>query len=77
MCDWGCAGLPGGPIARTCPAHWKVSCANLDIEPVGEDDYANDDYQAQVQFRITFPAAHDPAEDWSFQGIPSAVGATR
>jgi endoglucanase len=53
-----------------------VNCSNLNIEPVGEDDYTNDDYQAQVQFRLTFPAAHNPAEDWSFQGIPSTVGAT-
>ena len=29
-----------------------------------------------MQFRITFPAAHNPAEDWSFQGIPSTTGAT-
>jgi endoglucanase len=54
----------------------QVSCGNLNIEPVGEADYPNDGYQAQVQFRVTFPAAHNPAEDWSFQGIPSATGAT-
>ena len=54
----------------------QVSCANLNIEPVGEADYTNDDYQAQVQFRITFPSAHNPAEDWSFQGIPATTGAT-
>jgi endoglucanase len=53
-----------------------VNCSNLNIEPVGEDDYTDDDYEAQVQFRITFPAAHNPAEDWSFQGIPSTSGAT-
>jgi len=54
----------------------QVSCGNLNIEPAGEADYSGDDYQAQVQFRITFPAAHNPAEDWSFQGIPPATGAT-
>jgi endoglucanase len=53
-----------------------VSCSNLNLEPDGEADYPNIDYQAQVQFRLTFPAAHNPAEDWSFQGIPAAVNAT-
>jgi endoglucanase len=53
-----------------------VTCSNLDIEPDGEADYPNIDYQAQVQFRLTFPAAHNPAEDWSFQGIPATSGAT-
>ena len=53
-----------------------VNCSNLDIEPVGEADYTNADWQAQVQVRITFPQAHNPAEDWSFQGIPSTAGAT-
>jgi endoglucanase len=68
---------PTGPYQYSGSTYYvQVSCANLNIEPVGEDDYTNDDYQAQVQFRITFPAAHNPAEDWSFQGIPSTVGAT-
>jgi endoglucanase len=53
-----------------------VDCSNLNIEPVGEADYPNADWQAQVQVRITFPQAHNPAEDWSFQGVPSASGAT-
>jgi endoglucanase len=68
---------PTGPYLYSGSTYYvDVSCANLNIEPVGEDDYTNDDYQAQVQFRITFPAAHNPAEDWSFQGIPATVGAT-
>jgi len=54
----------------------QVSCANLNIEPVGEADFTNADFQAQVQFRITFPAAHNPAEDWSFQGMPTSPNAT-
>jgi endoglucanase len=54
----------------------QVSCANLNLEPVGEADFTNADFQAQVQFRITFPAAHNPAEDWSFQGIPTTANAT-
>ena len=68
---------PAGPDQYSGSTYYiQVSCANLNIEPVGEDDYTNDDYQAQVQFRITFPSAHNPAEDWSFQGIPATVGAT-
>jgi endoglucanase len=70
-------GAPTGPFQYSGSVYYvQVSCANLNLEPVGEDDYTNDDYQAQVQFRITFPSAHNPAEDWSFQGIPSTVGAT-
>ncbi len=67
---------PTGPFQYSGSTYYiQVSCANLDIEPVGEADYANDDFQAQVQFRITFPSAHNPDEDWSFQGIPSTSGA--
>ena len=66
-----------GPFQYSGSTYYiQVSCANLNIEPVGEADYTNDDYQAQVQFRITFPSAHNPAEDWSFQGIPATTGAT-
>ena len=53
-----------------------ISCSNLNLEPDGEANYTNIDYQAQVQFRITFPAAHNPAQDWSFQGVPTTVNAT-
>jgi endoglucanase len=68
---------PTGPYQYSGSTYYvQVSCANLNIEPVGEDDYTNDDYQAQVQFRITFPSTHNPAEDWSFQGIPTTTGAT-
>ncbi|MBV9380610.1 MAG: cellulose binding domain-containing protein, partial [Streptosporangiaceae bacterium] len=67
---------PSGPYQYSGSTYYvQVSCASLDIEPVGEADYTGDDYQAQVQFRITFPAAHNPAEDWSFQGIPTAASA--
>jgi endoglucanase len=54
----------------------QVSCANQNIEPVGEADFTGANWQAEVQFRITFPAAHNPAEDWSFQGIPTTPNAT-
>jgi len=66
-----------GPFQYSGSTYYiQVSCANLNIEPVGEADYTNDDFQAQVQFRITFPSAHNPAEDWSFQGIPATSNAT-
>jgi endoglucanase len=68
---------PSAPVQYAGSTYYiQVSCANLNIEPVGEADYTNADYQAQVQFRITFPAAHNPAEDWSFQGIPATSGGT-
>ena len=68
---------PSAPAAYSGSTYYiQVSCANQNIEPDGEADYPNSNYQAQVQFRITFPAAHNPAEDWSFQGIPAAAGAT-
>jgi endoglucanase len=68
---------PTGPFQYSGSTYYiQVSCANLNIEPDGEADYPNIDFEAQVQFRITFPAAHNPAGDWSFQGIPTASGAT-
>ena len=68
---------PGAPTQFSGSTYYvTVNCSNLNIEPVGEADYPNADWQAQVQVRITFPQAHNPAEDWSFQGIPSTSGAT-
>ena len=68
---------PAGPTQYSGSIYYvQVSCSNLNIEPAGEADYPGADYQAQVQFRLTFPAPHSPAEDWSFQGIPATVGAT-
>jgi endoglucanase len=68
---------PTGPAQYAGNIYYvQVSCANQNIEPAGEADYPNVNFEAQVQFRITFPAAHNPANDWSFQGLPSTVGAT-
>jgi endoglucanase len=67
---------PSAPVQYSGSIYYiQVSCANQNIEPDGEADYTNINYQAQVQFRITFPAAHNAAEDWSFQGIPATSGA--
>jgi endoglucanase len=49
----------------------NVSCANTSIQPSGQSDF-----RKEVQFRITFPAAHDYTKDWSFQGLPATPGAT-
>ena len=68
---------PAAPTQYSGSTYYiTVSCSNLNLEPDGEANYPNIDYQAQVQFRITFPAAHNPAQDWSFQGIPTTVNAT-
>jgi endoglucanase len=68
---------PTGPVQYSGSTYYvQVSCANQNIEPVGEADFTNANWQAEVQFRITFPAAHNPAEDWSFQGIPATANAT-
>lgn len=67
---------PSAPVQYSGSVYYiAVSCANLDLEPDGEADYPAIDYQAQVQFRLTFPAAHNPAGDWSFQGLPTVTGA--
>jgi endoglucanase len=71
MCE-----APSGPFQYSGSTYYvEVNCSNLNIAPAGEDDYTNVDYQAQAQFRITFPGAHNAAADWSYQGI-AAAGAT-
>jgi endoglucanase len=67
---------PSAPTQYSGSTYYiAVSCSNLNLEPDGEANYPNIDYQAQVQFRLTFPAAHNPAGDWSFQGIPTTANA--
>jgi endoglucanase len=68
---------PTGPFQYSGSTYYvQVSCANQNIEPDGEADYPNINFEAQVQFRITFPSAHDFTKDWSFQGIPATTNAT-
>lgn len=68
---------PAGPTQYAGAVYYvTVSCANMDIAPDGEDDYPGINFQAQMQFRITFPAAHDYQSDWSFQGVPTTVNGT-
>jgi len=49
-----------------------VSCAGQNIAPAGQSAF-----HREVQFRITFPAAHDFTKDWSYQDLAGmANGAT-
>ncbi len=49
-----------------------VDCTGQDIAPAGQSQF-----HREVQFRITFPAAHDYTKDWSYQGLTGlANGAT-
>jgi len=49
-----------------------VDCTGQDIAPAGQSPF-----HREVQFRITFPAAHDFTKDWSYQDLTGlANGAT-
>jgi endoglucanase len=49
-----------------------VDCTGQDIAPAGQSQF-----HREVQFRLTFPAAHDYTKDWSYQGLTGlANGAT-
>jgi endoglucanase len=49
-----------------------VDCTGQDIAPAGQSQF-----HREVQFRLTFPAAHDFTKDWSYQGLAGlANGAT-
>ncbi len=48
-----------------------VSCAGTRIAPSGQSDF-----HKEVQFRLSFPVAHDPTKDWSYAGIATTPGAT-
>ncbi len=48
-----------------------VDCTGQDIAPAGQSPF-----HREVQFRITFPAAHDSTKDWSYQdliGLPNGA----
>jgi hypothetical protein len=63
---------PTGPTQYSGSTYYvSVSCAGQDIAPAGQSAF-----HREVQFRITFPAAHDYTKDYSYQGLPSAVNAT-
>jgi endoglucanase len=45
-----------------------VDCTGQNIAPAGQSQF-----HREVQFRLTFPAAHDYTKDWSFQGLAGLV----
>jgi endoglucanase len=63
---------PTGPTQFSGSTYYvTVSCVGQDIAPAGQSAF-----HREVQFRLTFPAAHDYTKDYSFQGLPSAANAT-
>ncbi|NUR59443.1 MAG: hypothetical protein HOV87_12355 [Catenulispora sp.] len=55
-----------GPITQFSGSTYylTISCAGQDIAPAGQSAF-----HREVQFRLTFPAAHDYTKDWSYQGL--------
>lgn len=55
-----------GPITQYSGSTYYVtiSCAGDDVAPAGQSQF-----HREVQFRITFPAAHDYTKDWSYQDL--------
>ncbi|MFL6112561.1 MAG: glycoside hydrolase family 9 protein, partial [Catenulispora sp.] len=55
-----------GPVTQASGSTYyiTISCAGQDIAPAGQSAF-----HREVQFRLTFPAAHDYTKDWSFQGL--------
>jgi endoglucanase len=63
---------PSGPTQFSGSIYYvTISCEGQDIAPAGQSAF-----HREVQFRLTFPGAHDPKGDWSFQGIPTTAGGT-
>ncbi|MFF4195886.1 glycoside hydrolase family 9 protein [Nonomuraea sp. NPDC001831] len=48
-----------------------IDCSGQAIAPAGQSQH-----RREVQFRITSAGAWNPADDWSYQGIPATPGAT-
>lgn len=55
-----------GPITQYSGSTYylTVSCVGDDVAPAGQSQF-----HREVQFRITFPAAHDYTKDWSYQDL--------
>src|SRR5690242_14629497 len=63
---------PTGPTQFSGSTYFvTISCAGTRIAPSGQSDF-----HKEVQFRLTFPGAHDPSKDWSYAGIATTPGAT-
>ncbi|NUP37456.1 MAG: endoglucanase [Streptomyces sp.] len=63
---------PTGPTQFSGNIYYvTVSCEGQDIAPAGQSAF-----HREVQFRLTFPGAHDPTKDWSYQGVSTTPGST-
>jgi endoglucanase len=63
---------PTGPTQFSGSTYFvTISCAGTRIAPSGQSDF-----HKEVQFRLSFPVAHDPTRDWSYSGIATTPGAT-
>jgi endoglucanase len=61
---------PTGPTRYSGAVYYvTVSCDGSDIAPAGQSAY-----HREVQFRLTFPGPHNPAGDWSYQGVSPTPG---
>jgi chitodextrinase len=63
---------PTGPTQHSGQVYYiTISCAGVDIRPFGDQFFTKEN-----QFRIIFPGAHNPSNDWSFQGVNPTPGGT-
>lgn len=63
---------PGAPTRFSGNVYYvTISCEGQDIAPAGQSAF-----HREVQFRLTFPGAHDPSGDWSYQGVSKVPGST-
>ncbi|CAG6394355.1 glycoside hydrolase family 9 protein [Streptomyces cocklensis] len=63
---------PSGPTQFSGNVYYvTVSCEGQDIAPAGQSAF-----HREVQFRLTFPGPHNPAGDWSYQGVSTVPGST-
>ncbi|MGW5349650.1 glycoside hydrolase family 9 protein [Streptomyces sp. NPDC004031] len=63
---------PTGPTQFSGSVYYvTVSCEGQDIAPAGQSAF-----HREVQFRLSFPGAHDPTKDWSYQGVSTTPGST-
>ncbi|MEU3459392.1 glycoside hydrolase family 9 protein [Streptomyces sp. NPDC006733] len=63
---------PTGPTRFAGSVYYvTISCAGQDIAPAGQSAF-----HREVQFRLTFPGAHDRTQDWSYQGVSGTPGST-
>jgi endoglucanase len=61
---------PTGPTQFSGSIYYvTVSCEGQDIAPAGQSPF-----HREVQFRLSFPGAHDPTHDWSYQGVSTVPG---